>query len=151
MPQKIPSLRARIDDLNLRILELLSERATVAGDIGAEQAAQGMSQYDPVREQHMLDALVAANPGPFDDATLKALFKQIFQASMQLSQAQEKRSYLTSRSAKASDSVVRVGDLEIGGGRPPVLIAGPCAIESREQVMAVAAHVASKGVSLFRG
>lgn len=151
MPQKIQSLRARIDDLNLRILDLLSERATLAAEIGAEQTAQGMSQYDPVREQRMLDALVEANAGPFDDASLKALFKQIFQASMQLSQAQEKRSYLTSRSAKAVDSIVAVGDVEIGNGRPPVLIAGPCAVESREQVRAVAAHVAGKGVKLFRG
>ncbi len=151
MSQKIQSLRARIDELNLSILELLSERASVAAEIGSEQTANGMSQYDPVREQQMLDALVAANAGPFDDATLKALFKQIFQASMQLSQAQEKRSYLTSRSTKAGDSVVSVGGIEVGGGRPPVLVAGPCAIESREQVMAAAAHVAGQGVSLFRG
>jgi len=151
MSQKIQSLRARIDDLNLSIMELLSQRATIAAEIGAEQTARGMSQYDPVREQQMLDALVRANTGPFDDATLKALFKQIFQASMQLSQTQEKRSYLTSRSAKPGDSVVSVGGVEVGGGRAPVLIAGPCAVESREQVMAAAAHVAGQGVQLFRG
>src|SRR5690606_17768133 len=151
MQQKTQGLRAPIDALNLSILELLSGRAAVATEIGAEQTAVGMSQYDPVREQQMLDDLTAANTGPFDDATLKALFKQIFQASMQHSQSQEKRSYLTSRGAKGSDSVVSVGGIEIGNGQPPVLIAGPCAIESREQVMAVAAHVAGKGVSLFRG
>lgn len=151
MPESIRSLRARIDDLNLRILELLSERARVASEIGALQTANGMSQYDPVREQEMLDALVAANRGPFDDATVKSLFKQVFQASMQLSEKQERRQYLMSRSQKPHGTVVRVGDLEVGSGRPPVLIAGPCAIESREQAFAVAAHVASRGVRLFRG
>lgn len=151
MPESIQSLRARIDELNLRILELLSERARIAAEIGALQAAAGMSQYDPVREQQMLDALVAANRGPFDDATVKALFKQVFQASMQLSERQERRQYLMSRAQKPQDTVVTVGEVEIGTGRPPVLIAGPCAIESREQVFATAAHVAARGVRLFRG
>src|SRR5690606_41305564 len=119
MSQKIQSLRARIDDLNLSIMELLSQRATIAAEIGAEQTARGMSQYDPVREQQMLDALVRANTGPFDDATLKALFKQIFQASMQLSQTQEQRSYLTSRSAKPGDGDVSLVGDEAGGCRAP--------------------------------
>jgi 2-dehydro-3-deoxyphosphooctonate aldolase (KDO 8-P synthase) len=35
----------------------------------------------------------------------------------------------------SSDGTVRVGDLVIGGGRPFVLIAGPCVIESRESVL----------------
>lgn len=151
MPATIQSLRARIDDLNLQVLELLSERARVASEIGALQASAGMSQYDPVREQQMLDALVAANAGPFDAATIKALFKQVFQASMQLSEREEKRHYLMSRARQSQDTVVAVGDVELGSGRPPVLIAGPCAIESREQVFAVAARAAERGVRLFRG
>src|SRR5690606_25353613 len=137
MPEKVQSLRARIDDLNLELLALLSERARLAGEVGKLQTAAGASQYDPVREQQMLDMLVAANRGPFDDATVKSLFKQVFQASMQLSQRQEKRQYLMSRARQPHDTVVRVGDLEVGSGRPPVLIAGPCAIESRDQVFAV--------------
>ncbi|HEY4042053.1 MAG TPA: 3-deoxy-8-phosphooctulonate synthase [Rhodopila sp.] len=34
--------------------------------------------------------------------------------------------------------IVRVGDIEIGNGRPFVLIAGPCQIESRGHAMAIA-------------
>lgn len=151
MDGKIQRLRARIDDLNLRILELLSQRASLAEDIGELQSAMGLSHYDPVREQEMLEALTAANEGPFSDAAVKSLFKQIFQASMQLEETQEKRHYLTSRRAHDGDTVVRVGDVPIGGKHSPVLIAGPCAIESAAQVEAVAAHVAAQGVSLFRG
>lgn len=151
MPEKVQSLRARIDELNLKLLELLSERATLAAEVGKLQTAAGASQYDPVREQQMLDMLVAANRGPFDDATVKSLFKQVFQASMQLSQRQEKRQYLVSRDQHPDDTIVRVGNVEVGSGRPPVLIAGPCAIESREQTFAVAERVASRGVPLFRG
>ncbi|MFA5552456.1 MAG: bifunctional 3-deoxy-7-phosphoheptulonate synthase/chorismate mutase [Trueperaceae bacterium] len=151
MLEKIQSLRADIDELNLRLLQLLSERGEVAKRIGALQTASGASQYDPVREQAMLDALVAANEGPFDDATVKSLFKQVFQASMQVGQAQQKQSYLTSRSAKASDTVVDVRGTLIGSKHSPVLVAGPCAIESAEQVDAVARHLADRGVKLFRG
>ena len=151
MQEKIQSLRVRIDDLNLQILDLLSTRANVAAEIGALQTANGSSQYDPVREQAMLDALVDANQGPFDAATVKSLFKQIFQASMQQSQKQEKRAYLTSRATHQADTVVEVRGVPIGSKHAPVLVAGPCAIESREQVEAVAAQVAARGVQLFRG
>jgi len=149
--EKIQSLRAEIDELNLQILELLSRRAQIAEAIGEVQSSLGQSHYDPARESQMLDALVRANRGPFDDAAVKSLFKQIFQASMHLEETQEKRRYLTSRKVHREDTIVRVGDLPIGSEHSPVLIAGPCAIESREQVMAAAQHIASKGVQLFRG
>ncbi|MDZ7707208.1 MAG: chorismate mutase [Trueperaceae bacterium] len=97
MEAKIRSLRDDIDTLNLEILDKLSKRAELAEAIGELQTQTGSSHYDPVREQAMLDALTAANRGPFDDATVKSLFKQIFQASMHLEQEQDKKSYLTSR------------------------------------------------------
>ena len=151
MDERIEALRKRIDDLNLDLLRLLSERATVAEAIGRRQTELGLSHYDPMREQRMLDALVAANRGPFPDATVKALFKQVFQASMALEQEQDKVQYLTSRRHQRADTVVWVGDGPIGGEHPAVLVAGPCAIESVEQVQATAAHVAARGVRLFRG
>ncbi|HKI58637.1 MAG TPA: bifunctional 3-deoxy-7-phosphoheptulonate synthase/chorismate mutase [Trueperaceae bacterium] len=151
MDGKIQSLRARIDALNLEILEILSRRAGIAEEIGELQSAMGLSHYDPVREQEMLAALTAANEGPFSDAAVKSLFKQIFQASMNLEESQEKRRYLTSRRSRGEDTVVNVGDVAIGGKHAPVLIAGPCAVESAAQVEAVAAHVAAQGVRLFRG
>ena len=57
---------------------------------------------------------------------------------------------LVGRDLKQDDTIVRVGDVEIGG-REPTIIAGPCAVESREQTMAIAEIVASCGVKLFRG
>lgn len=148
---RIQELRQQIDKLNLEILKLLSERAKIAREIGSIQTSLGTSQYDPVREQQMLDALVAANTGPFDDATIKSLFKAIFQASMESSKQADKPKFLTSRATKHEDTVVMVGDVPIGGQHSPVLIAGPCAIESKEQVELTAQKVAAQGVKLFRG
>src|SRR5437899_10658530 len=47
-------------------------------------------------------------------------------------------------------TVVRVGDATIGGDEL-ALIAGPCAIESREQAFVVAKAVQKSGVRFFRG
>jgi 3-deoxy-7-phosphoheptulonate synthase len=57
---------------------------------------------------------------------------------------------LVGRDLKHDDTIVRVGDVEIGGPEPAI-IAGPCAVESLEQTMSIAEIVASCGVKLFRG
>ncbi len=147
----IQALRTQIDTLNLRLLEILSERAQLAEEIGELQTQVGTAHYDPAREAEMLDALTQANPGPFTDATVKSLFKSIFQASMQLEQESDKVKYLTSRQTRREDTVVHLGDVPIGSTHAPVLVAGPCSIESEEQMDAVARFVSERGVKLLRG
>ncbi len=151
MNEKIQNLRDQIDTLNLQLLDLLSQRAELAEAIGQVQTEQGLSHYDPVREREMLERLTNANRGPFRDATVKGLFKSIFQASMHLEQEADKVKFLTSRKTKADDTVVHIGNIPIGSDHSPVLIAGPCSIESKEQMDATAAFVAERGVQLFRG
>ena len=55
-----------------------------------------------------------------------------------------------SRQYKPDDSVVRVGGVAIGDGSMTV-IAGPCAVESHDQLMATATAVAEGGASILRG
>lgn len=57
---------------------------------------------------------------------------------------------LASREFKPFDSIVRVGDLEIGG-REIVVMAGPCSVESREQVLETAEAVKAAGATVLRG
>ncbi len=57
---------------------------------------------------------------------------------------------LVSREFKTQDSVVRVGDLEFGRSRIHVM-AGPCAVESREQIMTTATEVSRAGATVLRG
>lgn len=47
--------------------------------------------------------------------------------------------------------VVKVGDLKIGGNNPPVIIAGPCAVESRQQVMETALALKEISIDILRG
>ena len=48
------------------------------------------------------------------------------------------------------NTVVQVGDVKIGGGEP-ILIAGPCSVESREQICEIAQSVKAAGATLLRG
>jgi 3-deoxy-7-phosphoheptulonate synthase len=57
---------------------------------------------------------------------------------------------LVSREVKREDTVVRIGDVAIGGDCL-VLIAGPCAVESLEQTVTVAQAVRQAGAHLQRG
>ncbi len=58
---------------------------------------------------------------------------------------------LVSRDFHPEETVVRVGPVEIGWSRDPVVIAGPCAVESAEQVRAAARAVKAAGAHLMRG
>ncbi len=57
---------------------------------------------------------------------------------------------LVSREFKSEDTIIKVGNVEIGGGNF-IVIAGPCAIESETQALTIAAHVKKAGAGLFRG
>jgi 3-deoxy-7-phosphoheptulonate synthase len=61
---------------------------------------------------------------------------------------------LVSRDAKEEDTILRIpsprGDVLVGGDHV-ALIAGPCAVETEEQCMAIAERVAQAGCRLFRG
>jgi 3-deoxy-7-phosphoheptulonate synthase len=57
---------------------------------------------------------------------------------------------LVSREMKDTDTIVKVGDVSIGGGNV-CIIAGPCSVESREQILAAARAVRASGAHLLRG
>src|SRR5947199_1559320 len=61
---------------------------------------------------------------------------------------------LVSRDAKEEDSIFRIptpsGDV-IVGGQHIALIAGPCAVETEEQCLAIAERIKKSGARLFRG
>ncbi|MDD4083720.1 MAG: 3-deoxy-7-phosphoheptulonate synthase, partial [Sphaerochaetaceae bacterium] len=57
---------------------------------------------------------------------------------------------LASRQLKMADTIVKVKNVKIGGTRI-VVIAGPCAVESREQIMAIASRVREAGAVMLRG
>jgi 3-deoxy-7-phosphoheptulonate synthase len=57
---------------------------------------------------------------------------------------------LVSREFKPEDTVVRVGDVSIGG-RDLAVMAGPCSVESYEQTLRIARRVKAAGAHILRG
>ena len=57
---------------------------------------------------------------------------------------------LVSREVKGEDSVVRIGEVPVGGPEL-TLVAGPCAVESMEQTLTVARAIKTSGAHVLRG
>lgn len=85
-PQDDPlaGLRARIDETDSRLLELLNHRARLSLEVGRLKARTGMPVYRPKREEALLQALAKANEGPLRDGHLMAIYREILSASRDL-------------------------------------------------------------------
>ena len=57
---------------------------------------------------------------------------------------------LVSRESRGGDSIIAVGGVSIGGPQLAIM-AGPCAVESREQLLTVARQVKAAGAQILRG
>jgi 3-deoxy-7-phosphoheptulonate synthase len=100
---------------------------TVKEIIGQEETvfgAVGQSSLD-IREVEMLDGVASVVP-------ISKPYK------------------LASRELKKEDTIVTVGKVKIGGNRIAVM-AGPCAVESREQICTIAGLVREAGAVILRG
>lgn len=143
-------LREQLDEVNLKLLDLINERAELVQKIGDVKKAQGMHRFDPVRERAMLDLIAERNEGPFETGTLQHIFKEIFKASLELQEDDHRKALLVSRKKHPDNTVVNVKGETIGDGIQRML-AGPCAVESYEQVNEVAKAVKQQGLKLLRG
>lgn len=147
---ELNALRTELDEVNKDLLSLINKRGELVQQIGKIKSAQGIKKYDPVRERHMLDLISTENEGPFDTSTLHHLFKEIFKAGLELQEDDNKKELLVSRKQRPENTVVSVKGTDIGDGNP-ILIAGPCAVESYEQTAEVAEAVKRNGLKILRG
>ncbi|WP_102345256.1 bifunctional 3-deoxy-7-phosphoheptulonate synthase/chorismate mutase [Bacillus sp. Marseille-P3661] len=147
---QLDALRGKLDEVNLKILELINERGEIVQEIGKVKEKQGVNRFDPVRERKMLDDIVARNEGPFEDSTIKHLFKEIFKAGLHVQEDDHRKELLVSRKKKPEDTIVNIKGATVGDGNVHFVM-GPCAVESYEQTAAVAAAVKKHGIKLLRG
>ncbi|MGN1402635.1 MAG: bifunctional 3-deoxy-7-phosphoheptulonate synthase/chorismate mutase [Bacillus sp. (in: firmicutes)] len=148
--QELNELREKLDEINLSLLELINERAQVVQQIGKVKEKQGVNKYDPLRERAMLELIQNNNKGPLDNQTIKHIFKEIFKVSLDLQKDDQKKALLVSRKRKPEDTIVTIKGQKVGNGTPQMVF-GPCAVESYEQVAAVADVLKSKGLTFIRG
>ena len=58
---------------------------------------------------------------------------------------------LASREFRPTDTVINIGGVKIGGDNRPVIMAGPCAVESETQLLETARAVKAAGATVLRG
>ncbi|KQL53275.1 chorismate mutase [Heyndrickxia shackletonii] len=148
--QELNDLRKQVEDVNLRLLELINERGRLVQEIGRVKETQGVNRFDPVRERDMLNIIKEYNDGPFENATVEHIFKEIFKAGLDLQQENHQKALLVSRKKQPENTIVTLKGETIGDGKPHFVF-GPCAVESYEQVAEVAKAVRAKGLKLLRG
>jgi len=88
---------------------------------------------------------VLGNKGYVDDSTIRDLpgVQEVIHVS--------KPYKLVSRDFHPRGTLVKVGGVVIGEGERPVMVAGPCAVESEEQILKTARAVKKAGADLLRG
>jgi len=88
---------------------------------------------------------VLGNKGYVDDSTIRDLpgVQEVIHVS--------KPYKLVSRDFHPRNTIVKVGSVEVGEGKRPVVVAGPCAVESEEQIMKTARAVKKAGADMLRG
>jgi len=126
----------------LIVMRAQAGEAEIAGVCGQIQKLGFRAHVIPGQQRTAVG--ITGNPGPVDPAEFEDL-PGVAEA-IRIS----KPFKLVSRDTKPEDTVVEVHGVAVGGGEL-VLIAGPCAVESREQILETARVVKAAGAQLLRG
>jgi chorismate mutase / prephenate dehydratase len=82
----LKSLRTQIDKLDLNILKLVNERARLATEIGKVKNDSGGEVFSPGREEEVFQNVLQHNKGPLDDATIRAIYREIISGGRAIQQ-----------------------------------------------------------------
>lgn len=127
------------------MLVVLSPDCSIA-EVAAVEAAILAMGYRPltVPGANRTAICITGNKGAVDSGPLRALPGVVDCVPV------TKPYKLVSREVQAADTVVEVGAVRIGGNAPPVLIAGPCSVETEARTLRIAAAVREAGATMFR-
>jgi 3-deoxy-7-phosphoheptulonate synthase len=127
------------------MLILMKVGATAEQVEGACAAVRNLGYHPhPIPGAMRVAIGITGNKGPIDPALFTAL--DGVSDAVPVSQPYK----LVSREVKPEPTVIQVGSVKIGGGSFCVM-AGPCSVENREQVLRTADHVKAHGAHLLRG
>ena len=79
----ISDWRHKIDDVDRKLVELLSQRAQAVHEIGKLKSGAGLPVYEPDREKAVLENARQANGGPLPDRGLMRIFERIIDVMRQ--------------------------------------------------------------------
>ena len=81
---KIPRLRRKIDQIDSKILSLLTERAEFVFKVGQEKAKSNIDLHVPQREEEIFTRLIRENRGRFPRHAIRPVFREIISACRSL-------------------------------------------------------------------
>ncbi|MFQ3671066.1 MAG: prephenate dehydratase [Verrucomicrobiia bacterium] len=80
----LTQLRAKIDEVDERLVQLLNERAALAEEVGAVKRSNGQSVFAPEREEMLLNRIDRLNrEGRLSKEALRAIYREILSACRQ--------------------------------------------------------------------
>jgi chorismate mutase len=80
----ISDWRKKIDELDRKLVELLSQRAHAAHEIGKLKLGASMPIYEPDRERNVFSNVRSVNPGPLPDRDLLRIYERIMDVMRQI-------------------------------------------------------------------
>ncbi|MEO7145693.1 MAG: chorismate mutase [Bryobacteraceae bacterium] len=75
--ESLSAWRARINDVDARILELLNERTRIVEEIGRIKQNLNLPVYEPKREDEVYANVIGRNRGPLPSDAVKRVFERI--------------------------------------------------------------------------
>ena len=76
-PDDLTRCRDRIDEIDVRLVQLLNERTRIVEQIGSIKERLALPIYEPKREEAVLSNVLSHNSGPLDGPALERIFERI--------------------------------------------------------------------------
>jgi chorismate mutase len=80
----IADWRTKIDELDRQLVDLISQRARAAHEIGKLKRAAAMPIYEPDRERAVFENVRKANQGPLSERDLLRIYERIIDIMRQI-------------------------------------------------------------------
>ena len=120
LQRELARLRDQIDAVDRALLDQLNERAKLVRAVGDLKRAAGVPIYEASRERRILTGLAEANAGPFPDAGLAPVFREIISATRSLEEP-GRIAYLGPEGTFSHEAALRkFGELASLGGVPSI-------------------------------
>lgn len=128
----IEKLRKEIDSIDQEIIDLIIKRTGIAREVINNKLQSNNNIFNNDRENAVIHSIKKQLPANINHRLIEKVYKSLMELS--------------------KDSFLNVtGSLREVLNNRPIIIAGPCAIESKEQAETIAKELKNLGIKLFRG
>ncbi len=133
---KINNLKFKVDDIDKSIVELLNARKQLTSEILNLKLQANIKLKDENREKEIIERL--KNIYKYEDTKIiERIYHYIFSDSIKWHRIKFNKE--------------KINDIEVALQIRPIIIAGPCSVESQEQIESISKELSSYGIKFLRG